>query len=283
MPETNNSFADFVKQSRDQKKKQAIAQEFLGSRGRKSNGPGSGPNTRENSQKPSLLSRMSSSSGVSKSRSSSAKPAANINDKWQHDMHHINNPQGPPARREQVKRTASASQVDRNTRTFNKFQSTLERNAEAPGFSIKGVANGGPTTVIASNFAPGTTAADIEAVMRDHARTETGGELISCRLITASPTVVVELVCSDRSGANNVIATFNGQKADGRDLYVYEKSVPNQSAARSRPPARQGKSTMDNLDIDANGGERGGSFQDGRFGFNEGGRRDPPRGPRRRF
>lgn len=206
------SFTDFIKESRERKKKQALAQEILGSRGRKANGPGSLPNTRENSQKPSLLSRMSSSSGIAKQRSSSAKPAAtNINDKWQHDMHHLNNPHGPP-KKQPIKRTASASQVDRNTRAFNKFQSTLERNAEAPGFSIKGVANGGPTTVLASNFAPGTTAADIEAVMRDHAHTESGGELVSCRLITSNPTVVVELICSDKEGANNVIATFNGKK-----------------------------------------------------------------------
>lgn len=37
---------------------------------------------------------------------------------------------------------------------------------------------------------------------------------------------------------------------------------------------------MDDMDVD---GARGGSYQDGRYGFSEGGRREPPRGPRRRY
>jgi hypothetical protein len=48
------------------------------------------------------------------------------------------------------------------------------------------------------------------------------------------------------------------------------------------PPARLTQST-DDMDIDANAGARAGSYQDGRFGFNDAGRREPPRGPRRRY
>jgi hypothetical protein len=39
-----------------------------------------------------------------------------------------------------------------------------------------------------------------------------GGRMQSCRIITASPTVIAEMVFMERAGAENVIATFNGQK-----------------------------------------------------------------------
>lgn len=214
------SFEDFVKQTREKKKNEALAQQFLGggSRGRKANAPGAGAKARVESEKPSLLSRISGGAGVQK-RSASAKPAGSIDGKWQHDLHKLNNPRGGPTTRSAVARTASASQVERNTRTFDKFASSLNRGAaarsnDAPGFSIRGVANGGPCTVIASNFAPGTTAADIEAVM-----SPIGGETLSCKLLSASPTVMVELQFATREGAENVIATFNNQKVSTRDRY----------------------------------------------------------------
>jgi hypothetical protein len=219
----SSSFASFVKDQRERKKNEALAQEFLG-RGRKANAPGAGAvaKPRNTSEKPTLLSRISGSAGVQK-RSSSAKPAGSIDGKWQHDLHKLNNPNGPTARARGAgpgagagpNRPASASQVDRSSRTYDKFASVLTRNAnpparnnDAPGFSIRGVATGGPYTVIASNFAPGTTAADIEAVMSPHA-----GETLGCRLLTAAPTVMVELQVVTKEGADNVIATFNNQKA----------------------------------------------------------------------
>lgn len=210
-----NSFADFVKETREKKKNEALAQQLLGSRGRKATASGVGNGKqRSDSQKPTLLSRISGGAGVQK-RSSSAKPVmtANIDGKWQHDLHKLNNPNGPPAKNARLNRPASASQVDRNNRTYEKFTSVLNRNSvsarnnDSPGISIRGVASGGPFTVIASNFAPGTTAADIEAVM-----SPVGGETAGCRLISASPTVMVELQFVDRAGAENVIATFNNQK-----------------------------------------------------------------------
>lgn len=208
MPQAKGaSFGDFVKDQREKKKNEVLAQEFLG-RGRKPNtaGPGAGK-ARNVPEKPTLLSRMSGSAGVQK-RSSSAKPSGSIDGKWQHDLHKLNNPNGPAAKGRGISRPASAQQLDRNTRTYDKFASALNRTTtEAPGFNIRGVANGGPYTVIASNFAPGTTAADIEAVMSPHA-----GETLGCRLISAAPTVMVELQCATKEGADNVIATFNNKK-----------------------------------------------------------------------
>ncbi|EMD60840.1 hypothetical protein GGP41_009793 [Bipolaris sorokiniana] len=277
------SFDDFVKQTREKKKNETLAQQFLGggSRGRKPNASGAGAKPRVDPEKPSLLSRINGSAGVQK-RSASAKPAGSIDGKWQHDLHKLNNPRGAANTRNHLARTSSASQVERNTRTFDKFASSLNRSAGArnndgAGISIRGVANGGPCTVIASNFAPGTTAADIEAVM-----SPIGGETLGCKLLSASPTVMVELQFATREGAENVIATFNNQKADGRLLYVYMKDVPASThLSLSRAPAGRLTQSADDMEIDT--GARAGSFQDGRYGFNEGGHRDPPRGPRRRY
>ena len=207
-------FASFVKDSREKKKHENLAQQFLGSRGRPGT-PGSGAKSRQTSEKPTLLSRISGGAGVQKGRSSSAKPAGNIDGKWQHDLHKVNNPNGLAARTAKLGRTASASQIERNSRTYDKFvpvlnKSTNGRSDSAPGFSIRGVASTGPFTVIASNFAPGTTASDIEAVLAPH-----GGETLGCRMLTASPTVMVELTFATREGADNVIATFNNQKVRG--------------------------------------------------------------------
>ncbi|KAF2191025.1 hypothetical protein K469DRAFT_655535 [Zopfia rhizophila CBS 207.26] len=274
----NQNFADFVKEARERKRKETLAQEILGSRSRKTNTSGAGAiaNTRNDSQKPSLASRM----GITKQRSSSAKP--DINGKWKHDLHALNNP-----RANQLHRTASASQVERNTRVADKFRSNALNAAQnnsangSGGFNIRGVAAGGPYTVVASNFAPGTTAADIEAVM-----TPVGGEILRCRLISSQPTVMVEMVLESKDGADNVIATFNNKKADGRLLYVYLKDAPNSfGKALTRPaPVR---SSYDDMDMDNNiqdgrlgSGGPTGSLQDGRYGFSEK-TNNIPSGPRR--
>ncbi|KAH9877551.1 hypothetical protein IAQ61_002918 [Plenodomus lingam] len=285
------SFASFVQDARAKKKNEALAQQFLG-RGRKTAASGAGVanKPRADSQKPSLLSRITGSAGVQK-RSASAKPnlqpTTNIHGKWKNDLYDPDPPAPAGGRNARLSRTVSASQVERNSRTYDKFTSVLNKSTDARGgggaggFSIRGAASGGPYTVVASNFALGTTAKDIEAVM-----SPIGGETLGCKLISASPTVMVELQFADKAGAENVIATFNNHLADGRLLYVYMKDVPASShLAHSRQaPARltQPANDMD-MDIDTNAGARPGSYQDGRYGFREGGRHDPPRGPRRRY
>lgn len=201
------SFADFVKDARKRKQNELVAQQFLGSRGRKANsGAGALPNNRPNTQRPTLMSRMS---GVQKQRASSAKPATNIDGKWQHDLHKLNNPNGAPKK---LNRTVSTSAIDRNTRTFEKFASgtgngTQLSGLSGAGLSIRGAAAAsGPYTVIASNFALGTTAADIEAVMGPH-----GGELLDCRVVVPKPTVMAELSFATKEGAENIIAIFNNK------------------------------------------------------------------------
>jgi hypothetical protein len=78
------------------------------------------------------------------------------------------------------------------TSTFNK------------GMTIRGLA--GPFVVMAQNFAPGTTAADIESAM-----TPVGGIVSSCRVVKDHPLVIAEIVFESKEGADNVIATFNNQ------------------------------------------------------------------------
>ncbi|KAK0852587.1 hypothetical protein LTS02_012320 [Friedmanniomyces endolithicus] len=82
------------------------------------------------------------------------------------------------------------------------------------GLSIRGAASG-PYIVEASNFAPGTTAADIESVMQG-----VGGQLNYCRLVAATPTVIAQMSFVDKLGAEAVIKMFNNKKADGRTLLV---------------------------------------------------------------
>ena len=82
-----------------------------------------------------------------------------------------------------------------------------------PEINIRGAA--GPYVVIGSNFAPGTTAADIESAM-----IPTGGEMQSCRIITASPTVMAEMIFSDKQNAEAVIDTFNNKKVSNSNAII---------------------------------------------------------------
>lgn len=71
--------------------------------------------------------------------------------------------------------------------------------------SIRGTA--GPYVVVSSNFAPGTTAADIESAM-----VPSGGEMQSCRIISSAPTVMAEMIFAEKHNAESVISTFNNKK-----------------------------------------------------------------------
>lgn len=77
---------------------------------------------------------------------------------------------------------------------------------DSAGLSIRGAASG-PYIVLASNFAPGTTAADIESVMQG-----VGGQLNYCKLAASTPTVIAQMSFVERAGAEAVIKTFNNKK-----------------------------------------------------------------------
>ena len=79
------------------------------------------------------------------------------------------------------------------------------KNVVGKDFSIRGAA--GPYVVVGSNFAPGTTAADIQSAME-----AITGEMLSCNIITSYPTVIAEMVFADKACAETVISTFNNQR-----------------------------------------------------------------------
>lgn len=80
----------------------------------------------------------------------------------------------------------------------------ISKPTTSMGLTIRGLA--GPYAVMGQNFAPGTTAADIESAM-----TPVGGEMVSCHIVKTSPFIIVEMLFSSREGGERVIETFNNK------------------------------------------------------------------------
>lgn len=123
-------------------------------------------------------------------------------------------------------------------------------------------------------------------------------EDVVCRIVTAKPTVIAEILFKDRANADTVVSKFNNQKADGRQLYVYIKSGTVASSLPKGTPSGprndrsdRGRRQQDDemMDVDEDRRrydeqrrhdeerrhERRGAdveYQDGRYGF------DDPRG-----
>lgn len=146
---------------------------------------------------------------MKKQRSASSTPKPNIDGQWTHDLHR--------ERHSRPQKSRLANAVDRDSNVASSIQRGLDMNGSTsqlnirsqPGgqMSIKGKASKGPSVVIATNFAPGTSAEDIEAAVAPIA-----GEILSCKLVSSSPNVMVEILIPDVVGAENVIATFNNQR-----------------------------------------------------------------------
>ena len=98
---------------------------------------------------------------------------------------------------------AATSQSPRNGTSHGPDDDTAGGGGE---ISIRGTASG-PFLVIGSNFAPGTTAADIQSAM-----VPSGGEMQSCKVTSYHPTVTAEMVFAEKASADSVIATFNNKK-----------------------------------------------------------------------
>ncbi|KAG6309114.1 hypothetical protein E4U45_000026 [Claviceps purpurea] len=90
------------------------------------------------------------------------------------------------------------------------------RDVGGKGMSIRGLA--GLYAVMGQNFAPGTTAADIESAM-----TPVGGEMFSCKIVKTTPFLLAEMVFSSKEGGERVIEMFHNKIADGRVLKMYPK------------------------------------------------------------
>ncbi|RWA06016.1 hypothetical protein EKO27_g9095 [Xylaria grammica] len=210
--------------------------------------------------KPSAGGSLASRVGIKKRVSSGTRvPAGNINGDWTHDLHNITQDGRSPIAQHSAPtslaarihapgtnppRNRSSAQNTRSNRT-NKLANAFTRTAassnnaqqmnvvdshEGRGFTIKGLA--GPFAVLAQNFAPGTTAADIESAL-----TPVGGLISSCRLVKTHPIVIAEIVFESKEGADRVIERFDQQTADGRTLSVYMK--PGGYTAPPRGPRSQ--------------------------------------------
>ncbi|RMD39660.1 hypothetical protein DV735_g5469, partial [Chaetothyriales sp. CBS 134920] len=192
------SFDEIIQAGRARSRNEQLANEIFGRNRRKKDSNEQG--NRSSSQTPSLASRA----GVQKSQRSSSSSSTTT-------------PRPTPS-----SRTSSAVQAARTSRIQSALESPLSSQAnisKSRGISIKGAA--GPFTVVATNFAPGTTAADIEsAVAHDGADADGNNTLLSCRLTSLhrDPTVTAELVYSDREVAERIVSLYNNQRADGRIL-----------------------------------------------------------------
>ncbi|KAI9844784.1 MAG: hypothetical protein M1838_002040 [Thelocarpon superellum] len=284
------SFDEIIKADRQRRKHEALASEIFG-KGRRASAPGSGVGKRKVAALPTLASRV----GITK-RSVSATPKlkADLETGLPHDTRKVNHPQA--SRVSQLPTRSNAARVSRDNRLYAALQldsvvsganDQINILGASRGITIRGAA--GPFVVMASNFAPGTTASDIQASLAPY-----GGEILSCRLTSAQPTVIAEIVFADKEGAETIIATFNNQKvrvrpkrsgtfrpanaaqADGRLLHLYLKQGPPFGRMPLAKPADAG--ARDDLITNAprEPGSRGRrraevELEDGRYGFGRSG------------
>ncbi|KAM0259416.1 hypothetical protein ACHAQJ_003310 [Trichoderma viride] len=238
-------FEKIIHTARERKKNEALADKIF-SRGRRQSAP--------SNLKPALGGSLASRVGVKKSqppqnkstpatagrRRRASVPAGDVNGEWTHDLHStVNRPNsssnvplssrvtlpGGAAGNGASKKAATKKKVARLTAAFDRMETDdsvkqqvniVKNGKRDAGMTIRGLA--GPFAIMAQNFAPGTTAADVESAM-----TPVGGEMVSCEVVKTQPFMIVEMVFSSREGGEKVIETFNNKTADGRIIKVYPK------------------------------------------------------------
>ncbi|OJD21657.1 hypothetical protein ACJ73_07002 [Blastomyces percursus] len=248
------SFDEIIQAARTRRKKQALTDKFFEAK-RRSSAPGLGPGSGSGSG--ALANRVSAVPGSLASRVGIAKRSAALVT--------TRKPAVPT-------RPARKNRMFSDHITRNNGQSIVEDRD--PGFSIKRSASG-PCVVLGSNFAPGTTAADIESALEP-----VGGTMLGCRIVSTHPEVTAEMTFEERSGAESVVARFNNQKADGRILHVRIKPglpPPPQIPAETntgRLRHQRSQPIFDSLREQADRERReqrraDPQIQDGRYGFDD--------------
>ncbi|KAH7127681.1 hypothetical protein EDB81DRAFT_809822 [Dactylonectria macrodidyma] len=268
MAKVATDFEKIIQDGRERKKNEALADRIFSKNRRQS-----APSKLRAAPGPSLASRV----GVKKRNSSTNLrpnlPPGNVNGEWTHDLHNAvngNNARGgslssritaPGSKRANKRAARLSAAVDRMDTSSDAPQQVniVKKPANPMGLTIRGLA--GPFTVLAQNFAPGTTAADIESAM-----TPVGGEMVSCRIIKTQPIIIVEMAFASREGGERVIETFNEKTADGRLIKVYPKLGGYQAPEKATPPPNapsgpRGSRTSKNA---ANNND---NFVDGSMGF----------------
>ncbi|GAD95944.1 conserved hypothetical protein [Paecilomyces variotii No. 5] len=237
------SFDEIIKADRQKRKNEALANEILG-KNRRASAPGAGvASKKQTAASGSLASRI----GVAKrSASTSFKPKQN---------------------------TVRQATVNKRRPNDDRLVAALQpENGQATvrgsgiGISIKG-AGSGPFVVIGSNFAPGTTAADIQSALEPVA-----GAMVSCKVVSTYPAVSAEMAFAERQGAETVVANFHNQRADGRVLSMQLKTTggfnpPTEPRAFSNQNSYEG--FREQADRARRENRKADLIQDGTHGFNE--------------
>ncbi|KAI1460581.1 hypothetical protein F4805DRAFT_368668 [Annulohypoxylon moriforme] len=264
-------FEKIINAGRERKKNEDLAARiFKRDSNRRASAPSGG----------SLASRV----GVKKRQSLTGRvPAGNVNAEWTHDLHNARG-KGPKAQKDPNSLAArihapgtSISRPQATPRRTPKrtamLRNALERASSSPatekqinwqrtptgpsgqGMRIKGSA--GPFAVMAQNFAPGTTAADIENVM-----TPVGGLINDCRILKTHPLIIAEITFDSKEGALRVIQQFNNQTADGKTLHVYMKPSDSFTPTHTPPTGPRAQRNHESR-------QGGNVVVDGRMGFND--------------
>ncbi|KAF5579888.1 uncharacterized protein FSUBG_13521 [Fusarium subglutinans] len=250
MAKVATDFEKIINEGRERKKNEALADRIFSKNRRQS-----APSKLKSAPSQSLASRV----GVKKQRTSigtrSTQPApGNVNGEWTHDLHH--SVSGDLGSRISAPNAAHKRANNRRAARLSAAVDRMDTSSDAPqqvnivkgkggagsgmGMTIRGLA--GPFTLMAQNFAPGTTAADIESAM-----TPIGGEILSCRIVKSAPFLLFELAFASREGGERVIETFNDKTADGRIIKVYPKlgapssnAITASNAPRNAPSGPRG-------------------------------------------
>ncbi|KAF5703282.1 hypothetical protein FMUND_13079 [Fusarium mundagurra] len=251
MAKVATDFEKIINEGRERKKNEALADRIFSKNRRQS-----APSKLKSTPSQSLASRV----GVKKQRTSiigtrSTQPApGNVNGEWTQDLHHsvsgdlssrISAPNAAHKRANNRRAARLSAAVDRMDSSGGVPQQVNIVKGKGGagngmGMTIRGLA--GPFTIMAQNFAPGTTAADIESAM-----TPIGGEILSCRIVKSNPFLLFELAFASREGGERVIETFNDKTADGRIIKVYPKlgapssnTITSSNAPRNAPSGPRG-------------------------------------------
>ncbi|EHK21272.1 uncharacterized protein TRIVIDRAFT_52156 [Trichoderma virens Gv29-8] len=257
-------FERIIHTARERKKNEALADKIF-SRGRRQSAPANSKAAQPGGSLASRVGVKKNKATVAAQRRRATIPAGDVNGEWTHDLHSsVNRPNtsanvplssritlpgaagngAPKKTAAQKKAGRLAAALDRmETDDSVRQQVNVVRNGKSQrpdaGMTIRGLA--GPFAIMGQNFAPGTTAADVESAM-----TPVGGEMISCEIVKTQPFMIVEMVFASREGGERVIETFNNKTADGRILKVYAKPG-GYKPSRDSPSGRQSSSTRDQV------------------------------------
>ncbi|KAJ5711470.1 hypothetical protein N7488_005626 [Penicillium malachiteum] len=267
------SFDEIIKSDRLKKQNQDLANQILGKdrKGRRASAPSGGIQKSQSAKPGSLASRITGpqiqrSASTTNLRGNKSNPASANNPRVKKL-----NPVSASAPKKDFKNNRDPKNNRRSNadRILNAVQAgSPQATVRKPktGLSIKGAS--GPFVVIASNFAPGTTAADIQSALEP-----LSGPMLSCRVISHNPEVVAELAFDEKWNAENAIANFHNQRADGRMLSMTLKTAGEAPTAHNPYNDMRAQADRDRRQRQANP-----DYQNGNYGFDVRGRKQSSSG-----